>query len=122
MEIRKKIIFETIILSIILALLSFVIINNILIIQNNFSYLDNELIPSMTILKDIRSIASNILVSTLEFSIVEEEITPSGNDEASKSNQKLTEVITDIDLSKSQFDEMSSLYKKQARQHQHVIN
>ncbi|WP_052347791.1 sensor histidine kinase [Candidatus Nitrosotenuis chungbukensis] len=114
MEIRKKIIFETIILSIILALLSFVIINNILIIQNNFSYLDNELIPSMTILKDIRSIASNILVSTLEFSIVEEEITPSGNDEASKSNQKLTEVITDIDLSKSQFDEMSSLYKKQA--------
>ncbi|QLH09401.1 sensor histidine kinase [Candidatus Nitrosotenuis sp. DW1] len=114
MEIRKKIIFETIILSIILASLSFVIINNILIIQNNFSYLDNELIPSMTILKDIRLIASNILVSTLEFSIVEEETTPSDNDEASKSNQKLTDVITDIDLSKNQFDEMSSLYKKQA--------
>ena len=113
MEIRKKIIWETIILSIILISLSFVIINNILIIQNNFFYLDKELIPSLTVLKDIRLIASNVLVSTLEFSIVEEEATSSNNNEVSELDQKLTDVIADINLSKSQFDELSTLYKKQ---------
>ncbi len=113
MEIRKKIIWETIILSIILISLSFVIINNILIIQNNFFYLDKELIPSLTVLKDIRLIASNVLVSTLEFSIVEEETTSLNNNEVSELDQKLTEVIADINLSKSQFDELSTLYKKQ---------
>lgn len=114
MEIRKKVICETIILSMILVSLSFVIINNILIIQNEFFYLDKELIPSLTILKDIRLIASNILVSTLEFSIVDEETASLDNNEATESNQKLTEVINDIDLSKSQFEEMSTIYKKQS--------
>lgn len=115
MKIKKKIIFEIIILSILLTMASIIIINNILDVQKNFSALNNDLIPRFSLLKDMRLMASNVLVSTLEFTMFEEEFVTS-NQEVSSIDIQSSEIISEIQRNKIQFNQLLELYK------QHMLN
>lgn len=107
MKIKNKLIVEVAVLSVTLTIVSFLTISNTILIENNFSTLNDELIPVLTNLKDMRLVATNVLASTLEFAIIEGNASPNDN-----SNQELERIDTDISDQKNQFNELLSLYKK----------
>lgn len=115
MKIKKKFTLEIIILSIILAITSFIIIDNTLNVEKNFTILNDDLIPRLSLLKDMRLMASNVLISTLEFTMFEENFVKSG-DKESTTNIQSSEILSQIKENKIQFIQLFEMYK------QHVTN
>lgn len=109
-RIKQKFVIEVVVLSIILATVSFMAINNTTHIEKNFTDLNDELIPTLSLLKDMRLVTSNILTSTLEFAIFEIE---SPDFKAVQSmDQDWSKIDEEINLSKTQFNELFSLYRQ----------
>ena len=108
MQIKKKLFVEVIALSIVLSVVTFLTVYNVVLIENNFSILNNELIPILTNLKDMRLIATNMLSSTLEYAVLSE------NNKTStdhlKLNQELDRIRHDINDEKIQFNQILSAY------------
>lgn len=108
MQIKKKLFVEVIVLSIVLSVVTFLTVYNVILIENNFSILNNELIPILTNLKDMRLIATNMLSSTLEYAVLSE------NNKTStdhlKLNQELDRIRYDINDEKIQFNQILSAY------------
>jgi len=111
MKIKKKFTLEIIILSIILAITSFIIIDNTLKVEENFSILNEDLIPRLSLLKDMRLMASNVLISTLEFTMFEENYKISGSKEFDITHS--SKVLSEIDENKILFIQLFELYKHQ---------
>ncbi len=111
MKIKKKFTLEIIILSIILAITSFIIIDNTLNVEQNFSILNNDLIPRLSLLKDMRIMASNVLISTLEFTMFEENFITSGDKTLNTNIQ--SSILTQIEENKINFLQLFEIYKQQ---------
>jgi len=111
MKIKKKFTLEIIILSIILAITSFIIIDNTLNVEEHFSILNDELIPRLSLLKDMRLMASNVLISTLEFTMFEENFVMSENT-GSNTNIQSSEILSQIEENKIQFTQLFEMYKQ----------
>jgi len=111
MKIKKKFTLEIIVLSIILAITSFIIIDNTLNVEENFLILNNDLIPRLSLLKDMRLMASNVLISTLEFTMVEENFVVSG-DKLSDTNITSLEILSEIEENKILFIQLFEMYKQ----------
>jgi len=111
MQIKKKFTLEIIILSIILAITSFIIIDNTLNVEENFSILNDDLIPRLSLLKDMRLMASNVLISTLEFTMFEENFVTS-DDTQSNANVHSSEILSEIEENKIQFIQLFEMYKE----------
>lgn len=110
MKIKKKFTLEIIILSIILAITSFIIIDNTLNVEQNFSILNNDLIPRLSLLKDMRIMASNVLISTLEFTMFEENFITSGDKTLNTNIQ--SSILTQIEENKINFLQLFEIYKQ----------
>lgn len=111
MKIKKKFTLEIIILSIFLAITSFIIIDNTLNVEQNFSILNNDLIPRLSLLKDMRIMASNVLISTLEFTMFEENFITSGDKILNTNIQ--SSILTQIKENKINFLQLFEIYKQQ---------
>ena len=111
MKIKKKFTLEIIILSVILAITSFIIIDNTLNIEQNFSILNDDLIPRLSLLKDMRIMASNVLISTLEFTMFEENFIASGDKILDTHIQ--SSILTQIEENKINFHQLFEIYKQQ---------
>ena len=111
MKIKKKFTLEIIILSVILAITSFIIIDNTLNIEENFSILNDDLIPRLSLLKDMRIMASNVLISTLEFTMFEENFIASGDKILNPHIQ--SSILTQIEENKINFYQLFEIYKQQ---------
>ncbi|MBL4595388.1 MAG: HAMP domain-containing histidine kinase, partial [Robiginitomaculum sp.] len=112
MKIKKKFTLEIIILSVILAITSLIIIDNTLNVEENFSILNDELIPRLSLLKDMRLMASNVLISTLEFTLFEENFRVSG-DKVHDTNLQSSKILSEIEENKILFIQLFELYKHQ---------
>jgi len=110
MKIKKKFTLEIIVLTVILASTSFIIIENTLKVEKNFSILNEDLIPRFSLLKDMRQMASNVLISTLEFTMFDENFDIDGGiiSKNSSSFQRQLE----IEENKSLFIQLFDLYSK----------
>ena len=111
MKIKKKFTLEIIILSVILVITSFIIIDNTLNIEENFSILNDDLIPRLSLLKDMRIMASNVLISTLEFTMFEENFIASGDKIVNTNIQ--SSILTQIEENKINFYQLFEIYKQQ---------
>jgi len=111
MKIKKKFTLEIIILSIILAITSFIIIDNTLNVEEHFSILNDDLIPRLSLLKDMRLMASNVLISTLEFTMFDENFVAS-NDKESNSSLRSSKILSEIEENKIQFIQLFEMYKQ----------
>jgi len=112
MKIKKKFTLEIIILTLLLAVTSFVIIQNTLNVEKNFSDLNDDLIPRLSLLKDMRLMASNVLISTLEFTMFEDDFVTS-DETISELNLQSSEIISEIEEHKIQFVQLFELYTQQ---------
>lgn len=110
MRIKRKFIFEVTVLSGLLMFASYVAINNTLQVERNFSNLNDELIPTLGVLKDMRLIASNILTSTLEYALVDND--PS--EQNSQAEQELSNISDSIQNGKEQFNQLLTLYMQKS--------
>lgn len=111
MKIKQKLVIEVIVLSIILASASVIVVNNTLLVAETFASLNNELIPTLLLLKDMRMVASNILALTLEATIIENESLANNND-LEKRSDEIAEINKEVFFAKSQFNELFNLYEK----------
>ena len=110
MKIKKKFTLEIIVLTIILSATSFIIIENTLKVEKNFSILNEELIPRLSLLKDMRLMASNVLISTLEFTMFDENFDI--DDGIISKNSTSFQTQLEIEENKSLFIQLFDLYSK----------
>lgn len=110
MKIKKKFTLEIIILSVILVITSFIIIDNTLNVEENFSILNDDLIPRLSLLKDMRLMASNVLISTLEFTMFEENFIVS-DDKTPNIDTQLS-ILSQIEENKINFIQLFEIYEQ----------
>ncbi|WP_428326642.1 ATP-binding protein [Nitrosopumilus sp.] len=109
MQIRTKFIFEILVLSAILAVASIMILYYASEVEENISSLNDDLIPRSSILKDMRLAASNILTSSIEYVVFEENFV-SSHRTVSDIDVKDNEIISEIQIDKTQFSQLLELY------------
>ena len=110
MKISRKFALEMIVLSSALFAISFVIVYNTVLIEKNFVDLNDQLIPALLNLKDMRLVASNMLTHTMEFGLVNNEFV--GSETESIPLVEKAEIDEKINQGKEQFSQLLVLYRQ----------
>jgi len=112
MKIKKKFTLEIIILTAILSTTSFIIIENAISVEKKFLSLNEELIPRLSLLKDMRLMASNVLVSTIELAVFDTTFDNTG-EIVSKNTLPESDPLLEIEQNKNLFIQLLNLYSDQ---------
>lgn len=110
MKIKTKLILEIIVLFTLIAMISIISINNANHVQDTVSSLNNEMLPTLDELKNMRIAATEIPVITRGIILIEDETRNTANNEYIELEEVLETNFYKIEQAKSKFNESFSQY------------